>query len=431
MILTLWMFFLPWQVRPYLQHIAPPPPMHGESVQDWDRLIAVLRAADGIEASLVGFVHSPSRQYALYEAIIARGDREKFLGLSRDEHPVVRCVGLLALAHTEGEQAVPALRSRLSDRDWVGYLEYDIGSSMTVGQFALSLLHDPDCLVSEHRRARFPLLSETELLGLNMAILAEDATISVHNRAARELGGLTGRRQATLDLPMLREQAPLLADWQIVKAVGRIKLSDASRSFLIACVQMHELSPEARLAAASALTRHTDVECARALRVQREALNQIDAGSWGDFFIETLNARRAHEKNNQPIRAARSWRGRERLTTEDFLRAFACHHPLALDDLVDISSPLSGRDHADVSRARANSLIAISADIDRFSQPWNTYADTAFKLDLLLRSIRRLRAQLEKEYPGEDGIPGGVLPLTEEQCTEIERNIRPFAEPIS
>jgi len=429
----LWMYFLTWQAMPYLPYVTSALPVRAESAQDWDGLIARLRRADGIEASLIGFVYGPSLQYGLYEAVIGQGDRERFLRLSQDEHPVVRCVGLLALAWTEGRQAVPVLRRHLADRDWVHYLEYDIGSSMTVGQFALRLVRDPNCLVIEDRgarRARVPLLGETELLGLYMAILADDATLSVHDEAARELGRAVGRRKLTLDLPTLRQLAPSLADWQIVKAIGRTQLSDASRSFLIACVQGNELNAEARLAAASALTRHADVECARALRVQRRALNKINGGRWGDFFVETLNARRAHEKSMRPFRAARSWQEREAMK-DHIILTFACDHPLALDDLVDISSPFTGRKPADVSTVRANSLIAISANLDRFSQPWSTYADTAFKLDQLLCSIRTLQAHMANEYGSEAAVPSGLLPLTEEQCAMIEQNISRFTEPTN
>ncbi len=421
MICAVCVILLSWYAAPHVENMTPQVPVAADSPQDWESLIARLREVEGIEASLVGFVDTPSEQYALYEAAIAQGRPTKFLALAQDEHPVVRCVGLLALARTEGQEAVPTLRAHLCDRDIVRYQVLDIHSAMTVGQFALDLLHDPNCLVCDRRPIRSPLLPETELPGLYLSILAGDATVSVHDDAARNLNRLLGQRKVALDLPMLQQMAPSLTDWQIIKAIGRMKLSDTSRTFLIACVEMDELSAEARLAAASALTRHTDVECARALRVGREALNQIDGTPWGDFFVETLNARRTHEENMALIRKARSWREQESMK-DHIIRTFTCDHPLATDDLLSVPAPVVVRKYADVREALVNSLVAISANLDRFSQSWSTYADTAFKLDQFLGCQRMWEREDARARAAGSKTSNDAL-LTEEQCAQIERNI--------
>lgn len=430
---------------------------------NWDALIARLRQADGIEASLVGFVYAPSRQYALYEAVIARGSRDQFLQLTHDEHPVLRCVGLLALARTDGRRALPTLRKHLCDRQWVRHQVYDMGDAMTVGEFALRLLHDPNALVVDNRRGNSSLLSEAEWRCLHLEILADAVAVSLHDSVASELSRAVGRRKLALDLPSLRPQAPTLADWQIIKAIGRIRLLDPSRRFLVVCMESHELNPQARLAAASALTRHTDVECARALRHNRVPLNGIEGEAWGDFFVEMLNTRRTHERNIRPVLGKRSWPQSEHLKKR-LLTTLTCDHPLVLDNLIDVSSPFLVGRYPDVNDAVSNALVAISANLAPYSQPWSTYADAAFKLDLLVRARRiqeredeRLKAEAShrlqltpvsiRTLSEPNGVPLGLkrlqpndskLPvrtpqataehtlLNEEQCARIENNIRPF-----
>lgn len=426
---AVWVILLSWYAAPHVENMTPQVPVAADSSQDWESLIERLREAECIEASLVGFAYSPSKQHVLYETVIAQGDRERFLRLVQDEYPVVRCVGLLALARTEGAEAVPTLRAHLCDRDIVRYLVCDIYSAMTVGQFALDLLHDPNCLVCDHRPIRSPLLPETELPGLYLSILAGHATVSVHDSAARNLNRLLGQRKVALDLAILPQMAPSLTDWQIVKAIGRIKLSDTSRNFVIGCAQMDGLSPQARLAAASALTRHTDVECARALRVSREALNQIAGTPWGDVFVETLNARRTHEENMTLIRKMRSRREQESMK-DHIIRTFTCDHPLATDDLLSVPAPVIVREYADGREALANSLIAISVNLDRFSQSWNTYADTAFKLDQFLRD-QRMREREDARARAAGFRTSGYALLTEAQCAQIERNINKLIGPTT
>jgi hypothetical protein len=59
----------------------------------------------------------------------------------------------------------------------------------------------------------------------------------------------------------------------------------------------------------------------------------------------------------------------------------------------------------------ASTLIGISQNLRDFSQPWNTYADAAFKLDNLMQFDQKQDRWRR---------------LTDNQCAEIERNIREF-----
>jgi len=294
---------------------------------------------------------------------------------------------------------------------------------MTVAEFALGLLGNPDYLGIKDSPPRASLFTLNEEVGVYIETLADDGATSVHKEVASFLPGMLKRAKVTLDLVTLRSLTPSLKDWQIVKAVGRLKRPKAAQELLIACVEDDCLDPATRFAAASALTRHTDRASSRALRVHREVLNRLDDARWGDFFVETLNARRAYEKHMRSIGPAGSWRKRG-VRQEQVLRIITCDHPLALDDLMDPPAFVTVVKHTEVHQTIVNSIVAISENLDRFHQPWSTYSDTAFKLDLFIRHLRWLRGLMEQSEAEERSL------LSEEQCAEIERNISRFIEPV-
>ena len=390
------------------------------SEQGWDDLIARLRASDRVTASLIGLAAAPSSQHTLYRTVIAQGNKARFQQMIADDHTVVRCIGLLALAKTQGQAAVPTLRRHLSDRDVVGYHALCVVDSMTVAEFSLQLLHNVNWLVKGKGRTPFRLFSEAQWVDLYFDILIADHLLAVRDQAANPLRILLRRKRVPLELPALRRQVPSLADWQIIKAVGRMKLYDGPRDFLIACLRDKDLDLDARLAAASALTRRTDAASSRALRITRHELNGLHESQWGDHFVAILNARRVHERQMKAIRTGRSWRDRER-AKESYVTAFTCDHALALDDLLDASEGGAGFGHSEIDRALANSFVTISENLDRFSQPWSTYADTAYKLDSALRRHHRMKEYLIRER--------GIVPLlTAQQIVAVERNIKSYTE---
>ena len=152
------------------------------------------------------------------------------------------------------------------------------------------------------------------------------------------------------------------------------------------------------------LTLRADEASFRAIRMEQDALNRIDEQRWGDRFIETLNTRRAHERNMESVRG-KMWQEQESMK-DKVLLAFTCSHPLALDDFLDNPAPVVIRDHADMRDALANSLIAISKNIEGYNQPWNAYSNAAYKLDAFVQSDRR-------------SMRNGLL--TDNECAESRR----------
>jgi hypothetical protein len=372
----------------------------------WDNLVAELRSSDCLTASLIGVFPLPSGSFELYKTVIRCGDSRKFAELVKDKHPVVRCVGLLATAQTAGKEAIPILRKHLSERATVRYQAHDLISSMIVGEFALLLLDDVNCLVLGEEHTRAPLLSDSEWSSFRVEVLADDSATAVFE-LVREMRPI----KLILDLSTLRQWTSSLKDYQVIKAIGRLKPSDDQKKFLVDCLHTAGLDSAAKLAAASALTLRADEASFRAIRMEQDALNRIDEQRWGDRFIETLNTRRAHERNMESVRG-RKWQEQESIK-DKVLLAFTCSHPLALDDFLDNPAPVVIRDHADMRDALANSLITISRNIEGYNQPWNTYSNAAYKLDAFVQSDRRSKR---------NGL------LTDNECAEIEKNIRRFIE---
>lgn len=404
--------------------------------QDWESMIAQLRKSDTISCSLVGFAHTPSENYALYQTIVSRGNSESFRRMLEDEHPVVRCVGLLGLAKKDGKKSIRALKEHFSDREVVSFVQYDIFSSMTVGSFAMRLVRDTNCLVLDpltpgYQHIAVPLLSRNAQIGLEIEVLAGDLCTDLHEMAAYELGEAEEAGELVLDLAVLRRQASSLRDYQIIKAIGRLKPSEDRRAFLIACLHRSKLDADARLAAASALTRKADETALQALRTETDALNRIDEKRWGDYVLKQLKAREAFDANLEPVRANRSWREQEKIKDKVIL-AFTTNHPLALGNLLDHPAPVLVREHTDVWQALANSLIAISSNLDVVSQPWNTYSNTAVQLDLFIRQTRfhaeQTRRLTESLIAEGQRVPPGLEHrlLTDEECSKIERDIATF-----
>jgi hypothetical protein len=398
--------------------------------------------------------YASSDFFCLSQAMIRVGREEDFHRLLSDEQPIVRCAGLLGLAQMQGRRAMPAIRSYLYDTGKIDYQrEGDIWIiNAPVGYFAWNLLLNANHLVRPGLPA--PLLTDSERIGLEIEFFAADSLmVGVLHYAPEHLGPIV--RDGTLPLQMatLRAYAPTLEDYRIIKGLGRLKPSGKQRDFLVACLRDSTLDANARLAAGSALTRHADDVSSDALRRECNALNALDERRWGDQFVKTMDARKVHERNMEPLTVERAWDHEKLIRILPLLKradeedngpllakrtwqrleevkdrvivACTCRHPLALSNLLEIRNTLIHHD-VDIHRAWVNSLIEISRNLQDYDQPWSTYADSASLLAAHVAGERRT------EFPGRRH-------LTDTECDEIEKNIaetcggepRPAGEKLS
>jgi hypothetical protein len=322
-------------------------------------------------------------------------------------------MGLLCLAqHKKSINILKEhIKEHITDRDVVTYCPGGcIVGSITVGGFARELLRNPNHL--GHRRQPFSLISEDELIGLDIEILSKDSTISFHGRTARTLSNVLNEKGIALTLPDLKRYAPELESYQIIKAIGRLGVSPQQREFLISCVQDENLDHMSRLAAASALTRDANEITLAFIESNRTQLNRLTEGNWGDQFLETIKIRISHEKYMEVVREL-SWRKKEKLD-DAVLQAFSNSHPLAFPDLTNDRYHWLGTHHEKVCNIVGDSLVVMSRNLEEFNQPWNTYSDTAYALSFVITVYK-----------------GNLLfdhIFTQERRAEIERSVKKALE---
>jgi len=152
----------------------------------------------------------------------------------------------------------------------------------------------------------------------------------------------------------------------------------------------------------------------QALERKRDLLNRLGERPWGDEFVATSEAMKAHEKD---IRVFRPFSKRRK---EDLVAAVTSTHPLALSTLRKQTPAMHGPANRDYRQAWATSLVAISQRVEDFMQPWNTYANSAFELDLWIELGRTLRQEKTVEQAN---FMCDENWLTANECHEIERNV--------
>ncbi len=397
------------------------------SEQSWDALVSELRSMDEV------FCRGCGSWFKLSQVMIASGNKQRFEALLEDGQPVVRCTGLVGLAQIGGPQCVEAIRSRLTDGAVVDYtpLLCDVWP-IEVGTLAAKLLLTDGRFLG-HSGAPVPMLSNGEKTGLYLEIAADDAVVAPRRKMLRWMQDVLDHPEAypnspeiALDVPTLRRCAPSLRDYEIVKAIGRFPKSVRQRDFLIACLDDDTLDETCKLAAASALTQYAGNTAPYALQRRRAFLNQIGDGGWGDRFIEIADVRKVHEDEIGLINAKTNLLGRWR-TRNQAAPTSICSHPLVVDNLMRVLTYGTIDRSPGLRGTVANALVAASTNLAEHTQPWNTYASAAFELGFFVRMSRAYREDVSAHRDRED-VDKPIMGLTQAECAEIERNIRPIIE---
>jgi hypothetical protein len=379
--------------------------------QTWESLVAQLTSLDRVTGSAVDYGGVPGEFFQLSRVMIRTGEEADFRKLLARDEPVVRCMGLLMLAQVNSQGSIATLKASLDDRAIIVYQPAGCSAGRTtVGGFARKLLFNTRDL--EDPISPRPLLSERQLIALDLDILAKDSTTGIHDEAASALIDAASAHAVLLRLGVLEEFVPHLQDYEIIKAIGRLEPGLRRRIFLLECVHDKTLSLDSRLAAASALTHDTSNQSFQAVEQESDSLNGISAQRYGSHLLEVLNIRRAHERNMDLIRTETTWRGMEKIK-DKVLIAFSASHPLALDDLLGSLKLGIVWDHPDVRETLAKSFLAISRNLQECQQVWNTYSNAPYKLDALVQSDR----QSQRDYV-----------FTDSERAEIEKNVRRFIE---
>ena len=376
----------------------------GESLESE---IEQLRKIERVTGSAVG-IGGLGEFFELSKVFLRKGKEEDYLNLTEDENPVVRSMGILCLAkHTKSANK---LKKHITDSGIIYYFPGGcIGTRITVGKFVRNLLLDVNHL--DHRNTSHSLISEDELIGLDIEILSKDSTTTFHDVSRKALSDTFAKKGISLiTLSNLKEYAPNLKTYQIIKAVGRLEVSPRRKNFLIACLNNKNFDETSKLVAASALTRYPINHALNILKKQRIYLNGIEQGNWGDVLIETIQKRIAHEKLMRSIRAERTRPANEKIKNS-ITRAFSNGLLLTLPDFNKSFDHITVHDDYDDDRKVVKRfLIDMSRNLDKYNQPWNTYSDTVY----LLRFMIHVRGE-ERIFQNE---------FIEEERIEFEANIQ-------
>lgn len=385
-----------------------------ESETPWESLVMCLRSLDMVGGEACGATAEPAEFFTLSQMLIASGTEGQFEELLKDDSAVVRCMGLTGLAQMGGRKHAGTIRSYLNDCGLIWYMPGRcLMTQTTVGAFATDLLFTNGRALG-YSDPLVPLVPEEERVGLCLEILAADSAVLSQPQASWQLQQDVKAGKVHLRLAALREAATSLQEFEIIKAVGRLPRSKAQRDFLRGCLASNSVDEQGKLAAASALTRHTDDATVQALQRKRDVLNRLGERPWGDEFVATSEAMKAHEKD---IRVFRPFAKRRK---EDLVAAVTSTHPLALSTLRKQTPAMYGPDNRDFRQAWATSLVAISQRVGDFMQPWNTYANSAFELDLWIelgRTFRQEKTANQANFMCDENW------LTANECHEIERNV--------
>ena len=337
--------------------------------------IQKLRRLNSLDGSAIGPDGSPGSFFRLSMHFLGSGSKPNFFRFAEDDNCFVAAMGLFCLAQTDREDAVVALRVKLTDRRPFSYFPKGcVGHYTTLGGFARELLRNRDCLMFGH--AQMPLLPTNELAALDIEVLSKDECSQFHHSAASALKLET----IPLKWPELQELCPRLSQQEIIKGIGRAGTTGESRIFLISCLRDNTLDKFCRLAAGSALTRNTHPEAKDALKAEKSFLNGVTERSLGDVFLKTVEKRMEHEAIMKVVNAEHTWMYQERIK-DTMIKAFSNDHPLALPALTGSFSLALFAKHDDVRRAVSKSLLRISDQLDRYGDSWNTYSDTIYILD--------------------------------------------------
>ncbi len=388
-----------------------------------------LTKAEGVVGSAVGIGgNTEGLFYTLSKTIREHGSSTDFKSLIESKNPIERCMGLYCLANSDAADADDILRKHLDDSAWVSYLPIGcVLSEISVGEFSLELLLYRNPL--QWREAFSSHVSEKKSMGVAIDALSRDAAFNTHETASELIEGVIERSGFELDIVSLRKSATHLEDFQLIKAVGRLPSLREARKFLQSCLENRESNAMARMAAASALTRHADESLYEYFDENTEYLNTLSSNFATRVKSDVLFGI-SHKANMKPIHAEKTWRGLKRIM-DVMIHACSTAHPVAYDDLCNVrmgptfaeafhddandNDNDNDNDDDDVidelERTVAETLISLARRQGSYSQPWNTYADVPFRMrdavknephfsfgfELRPEERKRLRAVLKSE----------------------------------
>jgi hypothetical protein len=357
-----------------------------------EALLVELRKAHTVGGAAVGYGGDESTFHRIGAQLLPRADAPLLTWLAADDDPTIRALGLWGSA-LRGD--LGTLARHYCDRDIVrvcpgGCICWDT----TIGEIAQTFARSPAWLGNpgDEAHQRPSLLGPEADLTLEVQTTAIDAC-----RPAMEVGVRSGAAKTSRwTWAALRAAVPSVPAWMIVKAISRHDADHATVE-LTRILDDASLPVDARLAAASGLTRRGGVEAEAAIGRAETFLRGQGLGLPRRFEDE-LSLRRRVQTIVDRLRSMRTWMETQ-TQADQVLEGYELHHALVLD-LPTISF---GNRTDEVERARGQALLWVARHLGDYRECWDQYRSTAYELEWLLgrQSEWGLHATLTPEEQAE------------------------------
>lgn len=261
-------------------------------------LAAVLRNTD-VAGEAAGGSFALTVFQSLRAELVDVGSHADVEALLQSDVPQARALGLSLLVK-EPRIARRRLPDYLCDNGRFPFLLSQSTDSFSstissVGQLAHEFLENQnvlrncsDCFV--------PLASRSDIQRMDWRALSRDECAVVHSAAASVVSEQAA--DEALSWPSTTTSPSTLEPWQVVKAIGRVALREGSgeaanrlRDFLLKVATSATAPAQARLAAASALTRVGTAATLQVLQAHQRELDGLDVGAPGKTVLRTLRLR--------------------------------------------------------------------------------------------------------------------------------------------
>jgi hypothetical protein len=332
----------------------------------------------------VGRLGGPAPFYVVGKAILEKASADDLAALAADPDPIVRAMGLWGYA--KRREAGPLLES-MCDGATVPESGGCLGpASVSIGAIASELLDDPERLEMSPGRERTPLVTDDASRALSARLLASDHCSAPPWSLRASFNG--GR----ITFGGLRMQAPKVPAWKLVKAAARDG-ADRIGPLMIAILEDEKLPVDARLAAASGLTRARptrDVDYAATIRAQADFLDGAVPGL--SARLERALAIRKRAFAFEDARSAAHSAEAIAKQLDPLLALYAEPHPMLTGLLVHGES--LGKHGAALRPVRGQALRALVASPSAHEECWDVDRDFAHQLREALDGRNRIDIEL-------------------------------------
>lgn len=401
--------------------------------------------------------------YKLKEVFVAHGNHQYFLKMLQSHEVLIRAMAMDCLLETEGKKAIHILYSKIWERSPLAYRGGCVGYYLTEGEYAWMRLCESG-EISEDEAV--PWVSPEDRQKMDLRILSRNDAAIRHKYKAesilelfegplqKEFFGLSGSGSGLFGTsadeafgtarepkPMRDKSKAIRLDWEslkgirgdmsdaeVVKALGRIGQGESIKKFLIQCVRDVRLDPQARLAAASGLTRFADDKARETIESYRNELDHLEnnGGSliWKDYLgCEKYNIFKIPKAPSfSPLIPD------EAKILEQNLPGIMknCLHLAGLSKLFPsafwLTEPYS---IPEMAVFRAKTVLKLSEQLQTVSQPWNTYGGAAYCIEYYLACEDLVAKEKTSDENDQRWLRSHLIKnlLTEEEYQRLLRNI--------